>query len=157
MSLLVKRSPLTKALLAMLNAEFPATESGGLIDRYDVGRAPDTVPKNRKDELVHGYGLIYPITSPIMWGSLSDPEDTLTATYQVTHVGRTAEHAQNIADKCHEIILTRGANGLFTNGITVAGHTVLERRCVERGTVIESSGALWEVPDTYDLEVQAVP
>lgn len=154
MTLLVARSPLTQALLTMLNAAptlvVPDTS------RFDVGRAPDDPPRNKEGLLIHGYGIIYPLTSPIYWGSLQDPEDVLTAAYQITFAGRTPEHVQNLSDATHKVLLNRGTNGVFANSITAAGLNVVERRCYERGTVTEGTGGIWELPDTYEVEAQAV-
>lgn len=154
MSLVVARSPLTKTLVEMLNAA-PAIAVPG-VQRFDVGRAPEDPPKNKDGLLVHGYGIIYPLTSPLMWGSLESPEDTLTATYQITFVGRTPEHVENLSDATHAVLLGRSANGQFANALSPSGLVIVERRCIERGTVTEGNGALWEQPDTYELEAQAV-
>lgn len=154
MTLLVARSPLTEVLKTMLNAAPTLVVAG--TSRFDVGRAPDNPPKNQKEELIHGYGIIYPLTSPLWWGSLQDPEDVLTAVYQITFAGRTPEHVQNLSDATHKVLLNRGVSGAFANSITVAGLIVVERRCTERGTVTEGSGGIWELPDTYEVEAQAV-
>lgn len=154
MTLLIARSPLTEAVKTTLNAVLSA--ESGAVPRFDVGRAPDNPPKDRQERLVHGYGLIWPLVSPIMWGSLANPEDVLTAVYQISLVGRSPEHVQNLSDATHRALLDRDSAGVFVNAITVAGLTVVERRCAARGTVTESPGALWEVPDIYELEAQAV-
>lgn len=154
MTLLVARSPLTEALKTMLNAA--PTLAVPDTSRFDVGRAPDNPPKNQKEELIHGYGIIYPLTSPIYWGSLQDPEDVLSAVYQITFAGRTPEHVQNLSDAIHKVLLNRGPSGAFANAITVSGLSVVERTCTGRGTVAEATGGIWELPDTYNLEAQAV-
>lgn len=154
MSLLVARSPLTEALKTMLNAA-PSLAVPD-VQRFDVGRAPEDPPKNKDDLLIHGYGVIYPLTSPLMWGSLASPEDTLTAVYQITFVGRAPQHAQNLSDATHAVLLGRSANGQFSQSLAPSGLVIVERRCVERGMVVEGSGSRWELPDTYELEAQAV-
>jgi hypothetical protein len=152
MSLLVARTPLTEALKTMLNAVLAVPDT----QRFDVGRAPEDPPKNKDGLLIHGYGIIYPLVSPLMWGTLESPEDTLTAVYQITFVGRTSEHVQNLSDAAHAALLGRSANGQFSQSLAPSGLVIVERRCIERGSVLEGSGALWELPDTYELEAQAV-
>lgn len=156
MTLLVARSPLTEALKTMLNAAPQIAVSDPAVDRFDVGRAPDNPPKNREGELIHGYGIIYPVISPVMWGSLQDPEDVLTATYQITFAGRTPEHVQNLSDATHKALLDRNGNGTFANAITASGLVVVDRRCAYRGGVTQGTGGIWELPDTYEVEAQAV-
>jgi hypothetical protein len=156
MTLLVARSPLTEALKTMLNTAPQIVVSDPAVDRFDVGRAPDNPPRNKEGELIHGYGMIYPVVSPITWGSLQDPEDVLTAVYQITFAGRTPEHVQNLSDATHVALLNRGSNGVFSNAITVSGLVVVERRCAYRGGVTQGTGGIWELPDTYEVEAQSV-
>lgn len=147
----VSRWPVDDAVKLMFNT---ALAVGDGTQRFEIGRAPLEVPRNEKNELIHGYGIIYPLVSPVLWGSLAQPEDVLTSTYQITYVGRSSEHAQRLSDAGALALVGRAGSGLFINAITVTGHSVIERRTRERGSLTQGSGGLWQVADAYELEVQ---
>lgn len=147
----IARHPLTEGLKALLN---DALEAPGGIPRFDVGRAPGLVRKNADGELIDGYGIIYPLTSPLWRPSMATAERVLVAAYQITLVGRNYEHVGRLSDATYDAIRGRGPGG-WTHTLTTAGVTVIDRRCRERGTVTQAAGGLWEVADIYDMEVQA--
>jgi hypothetical protein len=146
------RHPLNDGLVALLNDTIPPTQ--GQDERFGLGRAPEQVPLDDQGRLIDGYGIVYPLLSPLLWGSLSRPERALTASYQVTYVGRSPEHAQRLADEGHAV-LTGRADGGWVHGIDAPGVAVLGRRCRERGSVEQATGGLWQVADIYDMEAQA--
>lgn len=149
-----QRHPVTQAMKQLLNSTPPLAVTG--VERFEVGRAPEAVPKTQKtQELIHGYGIIYPLTSPLFWGSLGRPDECLTATYQITAVGRTDEHVQLIADAVRMVLLLRTTGGSFEHALTPAGHSVIDRRPREAGMPEQLAGGIWQIPDVYDLEVQA--
>lgn len=148
----VARFTVTDGLKAMLNGVLSA--AGGTVERFEIGRSPRVIRKDAEGLLLDGYGIVYPLTSPLVWGSLGRPEDSLTAAYQITIVGRNDEHAQRLADATRAAITGRTGSA-FTNPISATDMTVIDRRCREQGTLEQGTGDLWQVPDVYDLEVQA--
>jgi hypothetical protein len=155
-SIVVARHPVTKALVTMLNAApkiaLPPGDTQGV--RAAVGEAPPNLKRDQQGRLVHGYLLVYPLSSPLFWGSIDSPEECLTGTYQVTSVGRTDEHAAALDDEVRRAITQRTAGGGWVNPIAAAGHSVIDRRARESGGPEPQSGGIWQVPSVYDLEVQ---
>jgi hypothetical protein len=154
-AVVVERYPLTKGLKSMLNSG-AVPRPDGAPDRFEISKAPTNVPKDNYNRVIYGYGIIYPLTSPMFWGSLENPEEVLTASYQITYHGRSDEHAQSLADSGHKAITLRSPNGLFLNPITASPGVVIHRTWREAGTLEEGPGGLWQVPYVYDLEVQAL-
>lgn len=146
----VIRAPVTDAIKALLNAQMAPAVG---VERVDISRAPAIVREDSKGELRDGYGILYPLTSPMLWVTLGDPERRVTATYQLTWVGRNAQHVAALSDRGHAVLCAR-TGSKFTHVLAPVGATVLDRRCRERGTVEPGSGGLWSLPDIYDMEVQ---
>lgn len=154
--LVVERSSVTAGLKSMLNSG-AIPRPVGTPDRFEIGRAPLEIPKDDQNRLTIGYGIIYPLTSPLLWGSFEDPEDVLTSTYQITCHGRNDEHAESLMDATHAAVTLRAPNGQFQHAIPSGlSMLVIDRRTREVGTLEQGPGGLWQVANVYDFEVQAI-
>lgn len=152
---IVERNPVNKGLKNLLNSN-AVPRSPSAPDRFEISKAPETIRKDDDGRLIDGYGIIYPLTSPLAWGSLQHPEDVLTASYQVTCHGRTDTQAQRLQDLVFGALIGRAPSGAFLHPILASPMTVIERRFTEAGTLEEGPGGLWQVPYVYDMEVQAI-
>lgn len=116
--------------------------------------APDDITYDAEGRLVDPYCVIYPLTGVASHVALDGVTGTVKM-IQVTNVGSNADQAQWMADASRKALTSRGSNGDWTNPITASDALVIDRRLREDGGPEPSGGSLWQVADTYDLEVIA--
>jgi hypothetical protein len=144
---IILRDPVTEGYKAMLVA-------AGL--KVEIGSAPATLNTDEQGKLIDPYSIIYPITGAELRGTLGQPERSGPLPYQVTSVGRTQRSAQIQADLVRIATATRVPGGPFLHPLDAgAGMVISDRRTREIGTP-EAIEGLWQVADTYVLEVQAL-
>lgn len=147
MTAIIARSPVTEGYKAMLLA-------AGL--NVEIGSAPLALVKDDQGNLVDPYSIIYPITAATLRGTLGQPERSAPLPYQVTSVGRTAQSAQAQADNVRAATTDRVPGGAFLHPLDPGLQMMVsDRRTSEIGTAEPSEG-LWQVVDTYTIEVQAL-
>jgi hypothetical protein len=154
----IARSPVTEGLKAMLLDALAGAASEGRDLFVEIGSAPEAILLELTDDgkLVDPYGIIYPLPSVGVRGTLGNPERSAPLSYQVTSVGRTAQSAQVMADLIRPAVTSHLSGGAFLHPIDAgAGMVVCGRRCIEIGQALASNG-LWQVDDTYVLDVQAL-
>lgn len=124
--------------------------------RFDLAVIPDGVAFDADEKLIDGYGIVTPLPGVPDYGTLED-EWCVLLQYQVTNVGQNADQAQWTADRSREALTSRdpATGNDWTNPITVSDALVIDRRLREEGGPEPSGGGLWQVVDTYDLEVIA--
>lgn len=135
---------LHKAVVAMLTAA--TTKPAAL------ARVPDNLTFDDDGLLIDPYSIVYPLVTTQITGSWIGPGEHVCIPFQVTAVGRNDEQAQAMADLNREAVLARTAGGSFVNPIT-ADVQVIERRIVDMSGPDPAGGGLWQVPDTFELEV----
>lgn len=118
-----------------------------------LGRVPDTVTYDADNLLVDPYVIVTPLIASQLSGSYAAPSEEASIPLQLTSVGRNDEQAQAMADLARETLIGRGASGAFTNAITVADVKVIDRRPTYLGGVTPGGGGLWEVMDSFELDV----
>lgn len=144
---IIVRDPVTEGYKAMLTA-------AGL--SVEVGSAPASLNLDDKGLLVDPYSIVYPVTAVELRGTLGLPQRSGPLPYQVTSVGRTVRSAQIQADNVRKATTERETWGAFLHPLDAgAGMVVSDRRTSEIGTP-EAYEGLWQVADTYVLEVQAI-
>lgn len=157
MSAVIDRAPITSGLKAMLLAALSGAATDGRNLYVEVGSAPaeSLLFKDAQGKLIDPYGIVYPITGVEFHGSLGQPDRAGALPYQLTWVGRTYQSAQVIADLGRHAVLDRTANGSFLHPLTAGASMVIsDRRQSEIGTAEPSEG-LWQVVDTYALQVES--
>lgn len=143
MSLIIARAPITRGLVSILKV-------GGW--QVASGEAPQDIVRNADTGLLtKPYAMVYALPSTNVWGSLQEPEEAATLTYQVTSVGRNDDHAQSMSDVIRKRILDRLPSGEFVNALP----GVIDRRQTEFGLAERTTGDLAQVVDIFDLEVHA--
>lgn len=158
MSGVIARSPVSEGYRAMLLVALEGAGSGGRDLYVEVGGAPeeDLLVFNDKGLLVDPYSVIYPISGVDIRGSLGEPERSASLMYQATSVGRTRQSAQVQADRIRTATVGRAPGGAFLHPLDAGlSMVVCGRRNSEIGTA-EAVEGLWQVADTYVLEVQAL-
>jgi hypothetical protein len=156
--LIIARNPVTEGLKAMLLAALVGAGTAGRNLYVEIGSAPadSLLVEDDQGRLIDPYGIIYPLPGVELRGSLSQPERMVPLPYQVTSVGRTHGSAQIMADKIRRATVDRNPNGSFLHPLSAgASMVVSDRRTSEVGTA-EAHEGLWQVPDTYVLEAQAL-
>jgi hypothetical protein len=144
---IIDTDPVLNGLIAALVAALAPQKVGD-------GVAPENV-LDAQNRLLAPYVIVYGITSPVFGGSLAHPEEMAGLQFQVTSVGGNRRSALIMRDRVSRAILGRTASGAFEQPITTGSTvTVIDRRVFEYGTP-EAVQNLWQVPDTYVLEVQA--
>lgn len=154
----IARSPVTEGYRAMLIAGLVGAGSEGRNLYVEVGGAPDDALLVWNDHglLVDPYTILYPLTGTGLRGSLGQPERSAPLMYQATSVGRTRQSAQLQADRIRVITVTHLPGGAFLHPLDAGlSMVVSDRRTSEIGTA-EAIEGLWQVADTYVLEVQAL-
>jgi hypothetical protein len=154
----IARSPVTEGYRAMLLAALAGQGSDGRNLYVEVGSSPqdDDLVFNDKGLLIDPYSIIYPLTGVNLRGTLGKPERAAPLMYQVTSVGRTRQSAQIQADRIRVITVTHAPGGAFLHPLDAGlSMVVSDRRTSEIG-VAEAIEGLWQVADTYVLEVQAL-
>lgn len=154
----IARAPVTAGFKAAVNTALEGSGGDGRDLYVEVGSAPEDSLLNRDDtgRLVDPYGIVYPLWGLDPHGTLANPHRSIGLFHQITCVGWTYQSAQFLADLIRGIVLERGANGVYVHPVDAGlSMVVLQRRISEVGTP-ELSDGLWQVPDTYVLDVQAL-
>jgi hypothetical protein len=154
----IARSPVDLGLKALLLAAHATAGTAGRPLHTEIGSAPDAALLVRTDDgkLIDPYTILYPIASLGVRGTLGQPERSAPLMYQVTAVGRTHQSAQIMADLNRIGITSRVPGGAFLHPLDAGLSMVVSgRRTSELGTA-EAVEGLWQVADTYVLEVQAL-
>lgn len=157
MNHVIERSPVTTGFKAMLLAGLVGAASGGRNLYVEIGSAPQAslLNKDEQGRLIDPYGIIYPVTSVLLYGSYGYPQDGATVPYQVTSVGRNRESAEVMSDLVRKVVTVRTGGGSWVHPLNAGvSMSVVDRRCREFGTS-ESIEGLWQVSDVFELEVQA--
>jgi hypothetical protein len=123
----------------------------------DLCVTPDGIALDVHGQLIDPYAIVYPLPGVPSYPALDDSWCT-SLQYQITCVGQNADQAQWMADKTRHALTSRNpaTGGNWTNPITASDALVIDRRLREEGGPEPTGdGGLWQVVDTYDLEVQA--
>lgn len=152
---LIERTLVTTGLRDMLRTHFTGAGTGGTDLVGEVGEAPRNLNKNSNGLLIDPYWILFPMPTALGFGDLAHPESNGRLPYQLTSVGRTDESAGIMADLIRRAILERDGSGSFVRAISAgASMSVIDRSQREIGFLTPEAG-LWNVHDTFDLEVQA--
>lgn len=138
----------------ILNRAIVLTVATATQKSSELAAIPDDVQYDAQDRLVDPYSIIYPLHGQPSYPDLED-KWCVTLMYQVTNVGQNADQAQWMADASRKALTSRASNGDWTNPITASDASVIDRRLREEGGPESTGGGLWQVVDTYDLEVIA--
>lgn len=122
-----------------------------------IAEVPAGIVRDDRGQLVKPYHIIYPLPGRPLpeHGSLAKAEEAVAVAVQVTTVGARHDHAVEGADACRAGLLARDPSGDFTNAIAAGSDVVIDRRTSVLGAPEPSGGGLWQVADTYDLEVNS--
>jgi hypothetical protein len=120
----------------------------------ELAAIPASVTYDGAGLLVDPYSIVYPLPGV---GSYANLEDVwcVVMQYQVTNIGQNADQAQWMADASRQALTSRNpdAGGVWTQPITASDVLVIDRRLREEGGPEPTGGGLWQVVDTFDLEV----
>lgn len=158
MTAVIARSPVDLGFKAMLLAAHAAAGTDGRPLYTEIGSAPagHLLVKTDDGKLIDPYTILYPIGAVGIRGTLGQPERSAPLMYQLTSVGRTYQSAQVMADLNRAAVIARAPGGVFLHPLDAGlSMVVSDRRNNEIGTPEPSEG-LWQVADTYVLEVQAL-
>lgn len=145
---MITRNPVDEAVHLMLQAALASKGPVGLAE------VPETeLTRDDYGRLTKPYFVLYPIPGAVGHVTLEDPEASLVLEYQVTAVGQRRDQAQMAGDACRRSVTLRDPNGEFTNPITLAGASVIDRRLGMIGGSEPGEGGLWQSVNSFDLEV----
>jgi hypothetical protein len=121
-------------------------------------RIPDLAASDfdDQDQLISPYGIVYARSGRAHDSDFAETRCLAAYSYQVTWVGQTGEQAQFAAEVGRQRLLERTGSGAFLHPITVADAAVLTLYPEELGGPEPGGGALHQVVDIFDLEVESV-
>lgn len=143
---------------SLLNDAVATTLSDATGWKVAFGQIPALDPGDfdSMGNLIAPYGIVYARPGRARDSDFAEAHCLAEYPYQVTWVGQTDEQAQFAAETGRQALLARAVNGAFINPIMVEDVTVLTLYPGELGGPEPGGGALRQVVDTYDLEVESI-
>jgi hypothetical protein len=100
------------------------------------------------------YVVVDLLPSPTPTGAWADPETDHELVLQIKSVGASPEQAMWMSDLVRSVLTERDTNGTYLYSAEgQQGFTVSNRSTSSPGSIVKSGDRLFEVPDTYRIEV----
>lgn len=100
------------------------------------------------------YAVVNLLPSPTPTGAWADPETDHEMVLQITSVGASPVQAAWMSDTVRYALTARDENGVYVYPMDEPkGFTISNRSTSSPGSIVKSGDRLFEVPDTYRIEV----